>query len=1330
MLEIDYSLVPMGEADEQFVRDEVMRRVEQGDIPPPDRSVNGRMVLVNPDLVQTLHQIPDELRPRLRRIMMPAQEGSTHLTAERMYQHIVESDERLYLIAIELQSEFRSFSGFLDCLPRLREQYPELAVFLSGTIPDLRGKLRQVLAEGGATLVLEYNGGERVVQIDGADAFERTISTQQQVVSYATPFFTEVRLLLEKGGKPIPFNLLTLRKLQSVFGHGEPEEVEVGKGRKERMIVIDLPVPLIHDFRFRQDRGLDFLGVVINGTAIQSRHFGDEKLEFRWVPMRAVEKFLKRSAAGSQDEIEMAHVGALRVNTLTGEVSFLLKDAGEKVAVEQASAIYFRKAPIASQRKQGNGGGASDGEADEQIISFDRFIQPSSHSAHLDPMQEAVRDHFYHKLIGEQVEHTRKRELYAQRLKAAAVGPLAGQTLKLLRRFGLDRLIDPDSHFYLCDTPEEVPYYRNTPKRYEQHFGNLVEVMREVAVGKPSDRVRIADIAYNMPISTEWVDAGLASLEKVSNQELEAVYHEMHLLSDFIAHEFRRNFDIQAEDLTFFAKMEVCRDASLLAKWLSEYKRGSYGQPLPEDAHPDMVFFATDEDKKENDTRYYFPALSCSELFSKASNKELFRGFDYDFSVFLEEQMALAVHFAREEGVLKAGLPEFNAYFTRKIEENEGQKRELREMLAAIDDENSPIYRQMLEQEERAYHERYEQFLKDRERVDNELRETTGRVARQVQELKAQLDRGEASEAEFFRDTPGHPELLEQRILGAASRSQVRLKEQLQAAFTRLTEQIDAWRARQEQLVLALRRFLRQQQSLHGAQEARQIDALREQMQGQIGGRMEQLRRMKAIDRDQVLRRVQTQLRNYQGELVQINGRMEEQQQKNQRAATTLHSYVQSAAGRLASLRELEPGASPDKVVGQAEALRKLLDNIAGNANALAGRMQEMQETLEKARVRKQRHLQQLYQLRAEAGLIRAVEERSEPVLPKVPAPGGKVPSEQELEQAQQAYRAQAGAVARARKELSGGSSGVAEVIQAVRGQAIEFQRFEQRREQLIKLMARKARLRTSTSSLAERQTLMDEELKDLPTRVRQQFMPARKKLLVEVFLPETDHRTAQLAKAQAFVAELIGLPHDPLQAKYLDHAIFRRFYSRQFMRGGAYGADPNSPMHFVTRNVPAALRLLARALTHNFKRHRLPGAERVQLPTLSIQKPAQIMSTIQNMAAVAGRGQFDYLVLPPTLSLKEGLDMLHRKDQMYQGVPRLVLIFITKFDPHLLRRDAALRDSYFRALKHNVVLNIDGRVVVDNPRSIGMRLLHETLGCAIDVPEAEEPPEVASAAE
>jgi hypothetical protein len=1272
-----------------------------------------------------VHQIPDDLRPRLRRIMMPAQEGSTHLSAAHLFQRIVESDERLYVIVMELQSEFRSLSAFLDYLPRLRDRYPELAVYLSGTLPDLRNTLRQVLASGGATLVLEYEGGQRVEEIESAEVFDRRITTQEQVVTYATPFFTDIRMVLEKGGKPIPFNLLSLRKLHPLFGHGEAVEVEVGKGRRERMVIVDLPVPLVRDFRFRQDRGLDFLGVVIGGQTVQSRHFGDEKLEFRWVPLSAVEKFLRRSPAGTQEEIDMRNVGALRVNTLTGEVSFLMKQAGEKVAVEQAGTIALRKTPTGKDDAEGRNSPVAD-----QRIVFDAFIQPSASSAHQDPLQEAVRAHFYHKLIGEEVEHARKREVYARRLKAAAVGPLAGQTLKLLRRFGLERLIEADSFHYLCDAPEEVPYYRHTPQRYEQHFGNLVAVIREVAENKASNNIRISDIAFNLPISTEWVDAGLAKLETVSTEELEAVYHEMQLLSDFIEHEFKRNFDIQQEDLTFFAKMDTCREASLLAKWLGEYKRGSYGQPMPEDAYPDVVFYGTEEDKKENDQRYFFPGLACAELVAKPISKSLFREFDYDFSVFLEEQMALAVHFAREDGVLHPGAGEFDRYFAGKLDETHQEQRELREMLAAIDDESSPIYRQLLDQEERAYHERYEQFQQDRQRVAQELEQVSGRVQQLVEQLRGQLDRGEHSEAEFFRDHPEHPELLEQRLLGSASRSQARLREQLQQGLAGLVAGIDAWRGRLEQFVLALRKLLHHHQAWQAARDARQTAALRDQWQTQVSGRMEQLRRMKALEREQLGRRIQTQLRNYQGELAPINARLAERMQKNQRAAQTLHAYVNGAGGRLGSLRELAPAEAPQKLVAQAEALRKLLANIAGNAATLAGRVEAMQGELEQIQVRKQRFEQQLYQHRAELALIRAVEERTEPVLPKVPTPGGKVPDDAAVERLQRAWQEQAATLARTREALQSGDPEVAEAIQAMRGQALEFRRFETRHEQLIKLVARKARLRESSRSLAERQILMDEELADLPQRVRQQFMPARKKLLVDVFLPESELRAAQFGKAQTFITELLSLPHDPLRAKYLDHAIFRRFYRRQFMQGGAYAADPNHDLHYPTRNVAPALRLLLRALTHNYKRLRLPGAERVRLPQLSNQSPAQILATIANMAAVAGRGQFDYLVLPPTLHLAEGLELLHRKDKLYEGVPRLVLIFVTRFDPNLLRHDAALRDSYFRALQHNVVLNIDGRVVVDNPRSIGLRLLQETLGCAIDVPDVEEPPEVASAAE
>ncbi len=109
MLEIDYSLIPLTEADQALLREEVSRKIKEGNVPKPDRTVDGRIVVLNPDLVQTVHQITDELRPRLRRIMLPAQRGSTHLPALELFNAISESDELLYLIIIELQSDFRFF---------------------------------------------------------------------------------------------------------------------------------------------------------------------------------------------------------------------------------------------------------------------------------------------------------------------------------------------------------------------------------------------------------------------------------------------------------------------------------------------------------------------------------------------------------------------------------------------------------------------------------------------------------------------------------------------------------------------------------------------------------------------------------------------------------------------------------------------------------------------------------------------------------------------------------------------------------------------------------------------------------------------------------------------------------------------------------------------------------------------------------------------------------------------------------------------------------------------------------------------------------------------
>jgi len=112
-------------------------------------------------------------------------------------------------------------------------------------------------------------------------------------------------------------------------------------------------------------------------------------------------------------------------------------------------------------------------------------------------------------------------------------------------------------------------------------------------------------------------------------------------------------------------------------------------------------------------------------------------------------------------------------------------------------------------------------------------------------------------------------------------------------------------------------------------------------------------------------------------------------------------------------------------------------------------------------------------------------------------------------------------------------------------------------------------------------------------------------------------------------------------------------------------------------------------------------------------------MERIRNLAAQRNP-RITYIVLPPTLSVGEALSIINQKDEIYGGVPQLVLIYISKFDGSLMRTDPHFRESYFKALKHNVVVNVDGHQVVDNPRSISARLLQETLGCAFDMKNLE----------
>ena len=1321
MLEIDYSLIPLTEADQALVREEVSNKIKEGNVPKPDRSVDGRIVVLNPDLVQTYHQITDELRPRLRRIMMPAQQGSTHLPAERLFNAITESDERLYLIIIELQSDFRYFSDFMDFIPRLRKENPEMAVFLSGSMTHLREKFHQILSSGGASLVVEFPEEKEPVEISDPEVFMERVTTQEKEVSLSIPFFTEIRILLQKGGKPISFNLVTLRKLHSVLGHGEAKEVEVGKGRKERMIVIDLPVPLIHDFRFRQDRGLEFLGAVINGNKIFSRHFSDEKLEFRWVPLKGVDAFLRRNRAGEEEEILMEQVRVLRINTLTGQVSFIMKEEDQRISLDQASSLGFRKKLMGNAAK-----GLGLENKTEVLINFDRFIQPGNYTSQETLVQESVKSHFYQKLIGEGIEQDRKLEIYAQRLKVGAVGPLAGQTLKLLRRFGLERLVDPEYFYYLCDTPEELLNFRNTAERYEEHFQNLVIVIGQLALGKPTENIRISDIAFNLPISTEWVDTDLAKFKNVTHQDLEAVFHEMNILLNFIAHEFRRNFDLKEEDIIFFEKINQCREAGLLAKWLSEFKRGAYGEPMPDDVQPDMLFFATKEDKKENDSRYFFPSMSCAELFRDPANQKLFEEFDFNFSVFLEEQLALAVHHARENGALQPGPQDFEAYFTEKEQENDNELSSLNVMLEAIENTGSDTHQQMLQQEEENYRQRFQSFMEDREKAEAGLKNIGQTLDRLLEELKPEFDRAGAAEVDFYLGDPERLEAREHRMLEAAERSETQHMEILTRRFQEMRNVITAWVRTLEEAGSTLAEINKLDNLRHKTEEQNQLAKLQPAWEVKRSERMEVLRKMKPMERDHHAKRVENQIENYQGEIRTVKKSLSEFDGKHLKALGILKHYIAHAGARLDALGEDESVEDPKIVVAQADTLRKTLGQISNNTLNLAARSEKLQENLEKVRRRYLKELNQIQQLKMESVLLGAISKKTEAPASLFPLPEGGPVGEEKIEGLRREWKQRRASLGQFGQSLKKSASDLEAALKAVKGQAATHIRYKEKREQLIRMTARKRRLRESTVALGERKVIMEEEMADLPGRVKRLFMPARKKLLVEVFIPEQEEKIENFKKVQGFLNDLIGLPFERLKERYLDHSIFRRFYSRQFYRGGVYAADPASPRHYAMRNVAPGLKVLNKGITHNFKLNGKPGVEKVTLSQLKYQNPQSILTAIEEMAKSSRPLQFDFMVLPPTFSLMEALNIINRKDVWFNGVPRLMLIFISKYDRKLLRDDQAVRDAYFKAVKHNIVINIDGHAVVDNQRSIGVRLIEETLGCAIDIAEVEEPPDMA----
>ena len=1316
MLEIDYSLVALTQQDRDAILADVARKIKAGLVPTLDKTKPGKVVVVNPDPVQTAHHVPDELRVQIRRGLVSTTEGSIPLRADRVFADAVAGSEPLVALIIEVQSDFPALGEFLDYIPALRARFPDCAVFLNGTVPNIMEKFRQVLAAGGTTLTLTYPDARGTLDIEDPNELSQAVSEKELGLTFDQPFFSQIRLVTDKSGKAQAFNLEGLRRLHSVFGHGEAKEVDLGGGRKDRVVVIDIPMRLIRDMQFRQDRGLGFHGIVQEKRTILSRHFDREKLERQWIPLRSIEAFLKKAPGGDVERVDVAKAKVLRVNCFDGQVTLLTAQQGNQISLQDATLLSVRKHRLPKLRLPE--GWEPPPAGDPPLIRFDKVILPATKLARLEPIQQAVEEHFYTRLLVEEATQTRKQDAFARRLKVGAVGPLAAQTIKLLRRFGLERLIDAASFHYACDQPSQLATYTETPDRYRQHFAALIKQIKEIALIRDVHNVRVNDINHRLPICTEWIDAEYVNFDRTSAEDLDTVYHELTALSSFIGHEFQGTYDLRRDDVDFFEKIRVCRATALLAKWLSEYRRGTYGSAFGPSEYPDAVFLGTAQDKEENDTRYFFPSLACSELFQDPENQKLFSKIDYEFSVFLEEQLALADHQARQDGYAKPGFEQIARYLEARQKEAERDRDVQTEQAMKLEAADSPEYQAMLREEEEAYHERYRTYLADREKVAEAHQELDARFFDLVSRLQGSLTLPPDPDPGWLEGDEPDPGCVDRPILAALKARRNQLQQDLEhnaaGVFARIR---DALKLCHEIAATKLQLLQSHRQWQNTIVQRGLAEGVRQTARGSAE-RIAQARRASPGDLAAHLKHAQSQLSDIEGEL-----RAGEQQlvaaQREQ--ARTLQQIQRTAAGLIAHA-EKAATSGPDlaAALNRAAVLGQRAGQIEQLLAGMKAKREQWMKQAEGSFLRRQRLTLRRFEFGVEAAVLKAlVEGRT----PQPPEPSVTEPV-QPPEALQREFQDRAAHLDALHPRLAGLNRLLAPQLEKLRGQHRLFQQSEAQRDELEKLAAKKARLRKTVAGLVERRSIMDAELADLPTRLREQFMPARKKLLLGVFIPESQKRIFYYRQASTFLGELLNLPYARVRQLFLDRAIFRRFGSRQFVYGLQVTHDVMVANAQGLRNVNAGISQYFRTLQYNYGKFHPKLAPYLRLDKVEALELQDILSRLRALPAEAAPGSPSYMVLPGTLSLIQAVKLMNQKDALFRGVPRCVLVYVSKFDAAVLSGNAPVRDEYFQALRHNVIVNIDDKKVVDNPRTIALQLLNDTLGCTFDTARVDEIPE------
>lgn len=1308
MLEIDYNLFPLSEEETEEIGVRAVALARRGKTPPLTPASYGRVVVVNPYEGFTLHHVPDDLRRPLRRALLPSTEASKDLTGSQLRSAILDkSNEPIYEIVIELHSKFSEVVSFLRQIPAIQRQHPKCRIMLHGELIRIHDLLGELLSQPDVSCELLFDHFEGSIALDNADQLGGIIVELPRYPTLPKPFFSTLHI--KDGEVAETFGLKDLARLYGMYGIGNIGELDISGKMKAKLVILDIPLSAIEFLRFSESRGEAFHAVNLDGEKVLSSEFADKGLLGRDIPFHALKSVFRKLPHQSVEEIKLDEVRALRVNCFEGHVSFLWKPGPNYTPLYEVKGMRVRF-------------GAGNG-AEPETVTIDDTVFTQRGQPRFGDVRAGIRhqylEHIYKENLGQQLQLQR----YASRLKIGCLGPMAAQTIRLLRPYGLGQLIPSESLYYLCDSFDQIPRYYESEKRLQALYDEVLAQIREM-FGKDSvNEFRTELIAPRLLVLQGWARGEAPPLDKVNAEHLDTIYKEMRIFLNFTESEFRRVGDGDGSGENIFQKVEQCQQTLLRVRHLANLIGGRYGQLPNRQSFPDFVFFSSDEDTLMNGREFYLPGLSLSGVFSNKNIQRLFHTDDFEFSVFLEEQLSVISYLMTQDFERESDDQFYDIYFEDKLEEAERELRELERTRNMTPDPNSEHYQNAVARMTAKHQAEVQAFRSDRE---NQTQRLENQETRYFDALKAVND--------YLAETGVDPEKLlsGDNYIHEMDRHLMLMSKEMVESFRNLVrENVKKGAAfitdKKESLTSYLLAFSNMQKILFQELQLDYVERLNERVETDLP---ELLKRLNDVARtgdgnlDSVREHLDKRQALLKSEISAIEDKVNREIAKNQNSMFSLREANRKLVAELSQPIVGPSGGAAKEILATVGAR---LDYGKAQIMKIVEAAQTSYNTVESLRASYRAKGEKTLAIYFGQNELAMVEERrgrnvwrrltagrvdqpliAPPVLDKSELPG---------DLPEQLRESVAGWRAAEERLLDFGrrDDNLADMHEGLES----YEAFNKIFMNFRRAVREKNSGQHSLSSLANRVGVLDQEADNLSEVVEKQMLPAHASYASRIHIPNIRKRISYFKQAREFVRELKVLSFEDFQREFLDRAIFRRFYATQFRRGAHIGMNSEMPLFTKLGNVNDGIAAFHRVLRVNLANNGYKASE-ISLTKLPAERLAGILQFIEQQKKMESDRRLNYLILPSTFSLSQALEVIQFKEEHFAGLPQLILMFVSKFDMSQIRDDEALRNRYFLAMKHNIIVNVDDNRVIDNPKAIADRLLQETLGCAHDIKEVE----------